>query len=336
MSARKPSLFCGLRLQVVDADSNEDDMIKDVNKIAVLGAGLIGSSWAALFLASGRSVSVFDPAGKAEEAVRNFVESALLDIERLGFAKLKNSDALEFCKSAAEAVKGANFVQESVPEDLATKIGVYREIESCIEDDAVVATSSSGLTLTELQRGWRDPSRLVLGHPFNPPHLIPLVEVMGNDRTSASSVELAQKFYESVGKVTIRLRKEVPGHVANRLQAAVWREAIHLAKEGVASVEDIDKAVAFGPGIRWAVMGPSTLFHLAAGEGGIAEFCQRYASSFHRWWEDLGDAKLDQDTRRMLLNGVGKANDGNEIEHLAMERDAKLLAILDAIAKFNK
>ena len=203
-----------------------------------------------------------------------------------------------------------------------------------LEECAVVATSASGLTLSELQGGWRDPSRLVLGHPFNPPHLIPLVEVMGNDSTGSGIVEKAEAFYQSVGKVTIRLNKEVPGHVANRLQAAIWREAIHLAGEGVASVEDIDRAVAFGPGIRWAVMGPTMLFHLAAGARGLEEFCERYSSSFHRWWGDLGEARLDQETRSILLEGIRSAESENQVELLSKERDAKLLAILDALAKF--
>ena len=158
-----------------------------------------------------------------------------------------------------------------------------------------MASSASGLTLTELQAGWREPGRFILGHPFNPPHLIPLVEVMGNPRTAAGVVHRARTFYEAAGKVTIELRREVPGHVANRLQAALWREAIHLVTEGVATVEDVDTAVSAGPGLRWAVMGPTMLFHLGGGPGGLRDFCDRYADSFNRWWDDLGKPHLNRE-----------------------------------------
>ena len=172
------------------------------------------------------------------------------------------------------------------------------------------------------------PSRLVLGHPFNPPHLIPLVEVLGNEQTGEGVVEAAESYYAAVGKTTIRLRREVPGHVANRLQAAIWREAIHLAREGVASVEDIDRAISAGPGLRWALMGPTTLFHLAAGEGGIGEFCNRYGPSFTRWWKDLGCPEFDEETKRIVEEGL---RDTRSVEDLAGERDRKLLAILKLV-----
>lgn len=158
--------------------------------------------------------------------------------------------------------------------------------------------------MTEMQAGWQKPSRFVLGHPFNPPHLIPLVEVMGNAHTADGVVEGAEQFYKSVGKVTIRVNHEVPGHVANRLQAALWREAIHLVKTGVASVEDVDTAIWAGPGLRWAAMGPNLLFHLAAGEGGLGAYCERYMQSYNRWWDDLGKLYFDKDVISMLVSGV--------------------------------
>jgi 3-hydroxybutyryl-CoA dehydrogenase len=239
-------------------------------------------------------------------------------------------DAVTFHRSAVDAVEGATFVQESVPERLPIKHALYAEIEPALDEHAVVATSASGLTLSEMQAGWRDPSRFVLGHPFNPPHLIPLVEVMGNTRTKDGVVEAAERFYDAVGKTTIRVNKEVPGHVANRLQAAVWREAIHLIAEGVATVEDVDKAVWAGPGLRWAAMGPTMLFHLGAGKGGIAEFCERYADSFHRWWDDLGNPRLDEATRKTLASGVAEATGDRSTEDLSVERDTLLLAMQKA------
>ncbi len=303
---------------------------------AALGAGVIGASWTALFLASGRSVAVYDPQDKAEKAVRDYVETAWPTLEELGLVKDGNPDAVTFHKSASDAVAGARFVQESVPEQLPLKHALFAEIEPALDDDATVASSASGLTLSELQGGWKNPSRLVLGHPFNPPHLIPLVEVMGNDKTAAGTVEAAERFYQAVGKVTIRVNREVPGHVANRLQAAIWREAIHLVKEGVASVEDVDKAVWAGPGLRWAAMGPTMLFHLGAGEGGLASFCERYTDSFNRWWDDLGVLHLDGATVSQLVDGVtAEAGDENPAR-LSAKRDALITAMQKATAELRR
>lgn len=304
----------------------------DFNHTAVLGAGVIGASWTALFLASGRSVAVYDVSKDVEKQVRDYVERSWPTLVELGLVKGGNPDAVSFHASASKAVEGAAFVQESVPERIAIKHALYREIEPSLAADAVVATSASGLTLSEMQAGWEDPSRFVLGHPFNPPHLIPLVEVMGNDRTAEGVVEAAERFYGSVGKVTIRVNREVPGHVANRLQAAVWREAIHLVNSGVASVEDVDKAMWAGPGLRWAAMGPTMLFHLGAGEGGLAAFCERYTDSFNRWWDDLGMLHLDSELAKKLVSGVTAEANGEALEALSARRDALIAAMQKAMA----
>jgi carnitine 3-dehydrogenase len=306
--------------------------MSEFQKTAVLGAGVIGASWTALFLASGRDVAVYDVAPNFEKSVRDYVERAWPTLEQLGLVKGGSPDRARFCKSAAEAVEGAAFVQENVPERLNIKHALYEEIEGHLDRDAVVATSASGLTLSEMQAGWKDPSRFVLGHPFNPPHLIPLVEVMGNAATATGVVDAAERFYAAVGKVTIRVNREVPGHVANRLQAAVWREAIHLVKSGVASVEDVDKAMWAGPGLRWAAMGPTMLFHLGAGEGGLAAFCERYTDSFNRWWDDLGVLHLDQDIAKALVAGVTQEANGQSTSDLSAQRDALIASIQKAMA----
>jgi len=302
----------------------------DPNHTTVLGAGVIGASWTALFLAAGRSVAVFDIADDVEKNVRAHVENTWPTLTQLGMTKRGNPDALTFHRRPVDAVDRAAFVQESVPERLELKHALYAEVEDALDANAVIASSASGLTLSEMQAGFRDPKRFVLGHPFNPPHLIPLVEVMGNTRTADGVVEAAEHFYADVGKVTIRVDKEVPGHVANRLQAAIWREALHLIKEGVASVEDVDKAVSAGPGLRWAALGPSQLFHLAAGEGGMAAFCDRYTESFHRWWDDLGEPRIDDVLRQQLIDGTAKATAGRSNSSLTAERDALLVDILQA------
>ena len=212
----------------------------------------------------------------------------------------------------------------------------YRRIEPHLKPDCIVASSASGLMVKEMQAGWKDPSNFVLGHPFNPPHLIPLVEIVGNERTSAEAILAAERFYAAVGKTTIRVNKEVPGHVANRLQAALWREALHLVKEGVASVEDVDRAVWAGPGLRWGAMGPHMLFNLGAGEGGMSAFCERYADSFHRWWDDLGTPHLDAAIGAMLEDGLSDAADGKTVTDLAAERDALIAAHLKAVKSLRR
>lgn len=298
--------------------------------IAALGGGLIGRSWVALFLAAGESVAVYDPDPATEGRVRATVESAWPVLRQLGLAGADEPQGeLTICADPREAVDGARFIQESIPERAALKQELYAAIEPLVADNAIVASSASGLTLTELQGGWSDPARLVLGHPFNPPHLIPLVEVMGNARTAPGVVAAAREFYESVGKVTIEVKREVPGHVANRLQAALWREAIHLVNEGVASVADVDTAVSAGPGLRWAVMGPTLLFHLGADDGGLATFCDRYSDSFNRWWDDLGDPRLDPQTADRLARQL--ADDvGDSVDLLAAKRDRQLAAVIAA------
>ena len=296
---------------------------------------MIGASWTALFLASGRSVAVFDPAERAEDAVRRYVARAWPTMEALDLTKRGDPDRVTFHKTAARAVAGAGFVQENVPERLPIKHATFAEIESVLDTGAVVASSASGLTLGQMQGGWRNPSRFILGHPFNPPHLIPLVELMANERTDDDVLDLAEAFYADVGKITIRVMKEVPGHVANRLQAAVWREAIHLVQSGVASVGDVDKAMSAGPGLRWAAMGPTTLFGLGAGAGGLQAFCDHFTDTFNGWWEDLGKPVLDAETTKLLVDGLDDATNGQSVEDLSAQRDAMILAMRQALTQLG-
>lgn len=301
-----------------------------IENTAVIGAGVIGASWTALFLAAGRSVTVFDPNPNAETAVRAYIDKAWPALTELGLTERATPDALRFVSTAAEAVKGAQFVQENVPERLPIKHATYQEIEPALDKDAIVSSSTSGLTLEALQKGWANPSPLILGHPFNPPHLIPLVELTANTETGSEILDRTEAFYEDIGKVTIRIKKGIAGHVANRLQAAVWREAVHMAIEGVASVEDIDKAMWSGPGMRWAVMGPTSLFHLGAGEGGIQAFCDHFKDTFNAWWDDLGDPRLDDDVIKLLVDGMADQARGQNIEELSTRRDEMLTALQKA------
>lgn len=295
---------------------------------AVLGTGVIGGSWAALFLAAGHPVRAYDPGDLHGEQLRNAISTAWPTLESLGLTGNGDPDNYIVCQSAVDAVSGAAFVQESVPERIDIKHALYAEIEPALDDAAIVASSASGLLVKEMQAGWKDPSRFILGHPFNPPHLIPLVELLANEKTATDVLEQAEAFYQGVGKITIRVNKEVPAHVANRLQAALWREALSLVENGVASVEDVDKAVWAGPGLRWAAMGPHMLFHLGAGAGGIEEFCNRYKDSFHRWWDDLDTVSLTPHLVESLRDGIAEEGGAQSTRELSALRDELIVSFL--------
>lgn len=299
-----------------------------IDTVAILGAGVIGASWSALFLAAGFRLRVYDPADTDGVKLRAYIDNAWTALTELDMTANGDRDNYSLHASAAEAVEGAQFVQESVPERLELKHQLYGEIEQALAADAIVASSASGLLVSEMQRGWKDPSRFILGHPFNPPHLIPLVELLANERTAPGVLDLAEEFYRQAGKITIRVNREVPAHVANRLQAALWREAISLVQNGVCSVEDVDKATWAGPGLRWAAMGPHMLFHLGAGAGGLLEFCHRYRDSFHRWWDDLGQVRLDETLAQTLYDGVCAEAGGSDVTAGAQQRDALIVEFL--------
>jgi 3-hydroxyacyl-CoA dehydrogenase len=296
--------------------------------VAIVGSGLIGSSWATFYLSRGFRVQATDPDPEGETKLRAYVNRVWPTLQRLGCAPGATPDRLQFTKDLATVVHGAEFVQESGPEQETLKAELFRTLDQVTPPDVLIASSSSGLTMTALQAQCSYPERCVIGHPFNPPHLIPLVEVVGGRSTSPETIERACAFYSRVGKRPIRLRRELPGHAANRLQAALWREAVHLVDTGVLSVEDADAAVCWGPGLRWALMGPHLVFHLGGGAGGMEHFLQHLAGPFSRWWEDLGQPQLTPEVRAKLIAGVRSEVKGRSIDELERERDEALVALL--------
>lgn len=305
----------------------------DVSTVAVIGTGTIGASWAGLFLAHGLTVRCADPSPDAELATRRFIERAWPALGTLGLVpELELSQQrLSFHAEIGTAVTGVGFVQENAPERLELKQRLLAEIETALAPDTVIASSTSGIMPSAMQAGMAHPERFLVGHPFNPPHLLPLVEVVGGRQTSPASIALAMEFYQALGKRVIHVRKEVSGHVANRLQAALWREAVHLAVEGVASVADIDAAVVAGPGLRWALMGPHMTLHLAGGQGGMAHFVDHLGPAFESWWADLGTPVLDAAARDILVQGIAREVGSQTVEALADIRDAGLLGLLTSI-----
>jgi carnitine 3-dehydrogenase len=305
-----------------------------IERVAVIGTGTIGMSWAALFLARGLMVSASDPAPEAEGRLRRFVADAWPVLIRLGaVAAAAPQDRLTFEAQPETAVSDADFVQENAPERESVKQVLLARIDAVLPPKIVIASSSSGLLISRLQSACRHPERVVLGHPFNPPHLIPLVEVVAGALTAPETVARAMEFYAAIGKHPIHIRREVAGHVANRLQAALWREAVHLVATGVASVADVDAAISEGPGLRWALMGPHLTFHLGGGAGGMAHFLDQFGPPMESWWNDLGSPGLSPTVRRELTQGVAAEAGDRDVAALAMERD-RLLVDLLALKKF--
>ncbi len=298
-------------------------------RIAVIGAGTIGASWATYFLARGFEVAASDPSPNGEAFARRFIDNAWPALEALKLVQPgADRKRFAFFKDPAEAAKGAEFVQESGPEREDLKIELFATLDAAVPPETVIASSSSGLLISRITKKCKHPERCVIGHPFNPPHLIPLVEVVSGKKTAPEAVYKAMTFYRAIGKHPIQINKEVRGHVANRLQAALWREAIHLVTEGVVSVADADAAVAYGPGLRWALMGPSLTFHMAGGEGGMTHFLEHIGGPMQSWMDDLGKPKLTPKTRKAIIDGVAEEAGRRSIADLQRWRDRKLIEIL--------
>jgi carnitine 3-dehydrogenase len=310
---------------------------KPIRRIAIIGTGVIGASWTALFLAKGLEVIATDIAPDAEAALRRFVKAAWPALERLGLAPGASESHLAFTPDMLAAVKSADFVQENGPERIDFKKKLYRQLDELLPADVIIASSSSGLTMSEIQSDCRlHPDRCVIGHPFNPPHLVPLVEIVGGTKTSEATIDRTAEFYAGLGKQAVRLRKEVPGHVANRLQAALAREVYYLVAEGVVSAADVDTALSWGPGLRWGIMGNMMLNHLGGGPGGIEHFFQQFTGPMTAWWKVLGQPVLTLEVQKKLIESVYTEVGSRSIPELEAQRDEVLLGLLELRAKAEK
>ncbi len=306
---------------------------QEVRRVAVVGTGVIGASWAAYFLARGLEVTATDPMPDAQARLHAAVVRHWPSLELLGLAPGASPERLRFSASLEEALDGADFVQENGPEREDLKIDLFRRMDAALPAHVVLASSSSGLLMSKVQAACRHPGRVVLGHPFNPPHLIPLVEVIGGAQSSPEAVQAALDFYTAIGKKAIHVRKEVKGHIANRLQAALWREAFHLVEQGVASTEDIDTAIAYGPGLRWALMGPYLNLHMSGGEGGIGHMLDHLGPPIESWWADLGTPSITEALKAQIRSGVQEQMSGKTSADIAAERDQLLVQLLAAKSK---
>jgi 3-hydroxyacyl-CoA dehydrogenase len=300
-----------------------------IRKVTIIGTGVIGASWASLFLAKGLDVTATDPAPGAEARLRAFVDQCWPALEQLGLAPGASKQRLTFEPKLEDAVVGADLVQENGPERIDFKRELYGKLDKLLPASTLIASSSSGLTMSEIQKACPDhPERCFIGHPFNPPHLIPLVELVGGAQTSAETIDRAAAFYDGLGKKTVRLKKEVPGHVANRLAAALLREVMYLVNEDVISVGDADAAVSYGPGLRWGVMGPLMLYHLGGGAGGIDHWFDQFTGPITAWWSVLGNPQITPGLRAKVTAGVMDEAANRSIETLEEQRDRELMGLL--------
>ncbi len=312
---------------------------EDVRRVACIGAGVIGGGWAAHFLARGYDVTAWDPAPDAEDRLRRLVAAAWPALEQIGLAEGASQDRLTVAPTLAAAVTDADFVQESAPEKLELKRSLLAELAAAAPPGVVIASSTSGYPMTDMQTAADGSAagagRLVVGHPFNPPYLIPLVEVVGGERTDREAVEWAARFYDVAGKSVITMDRELPGFIANRLQEALWREALHMVANGEASVEDIDASITEGPGLRWAFMGPCLTFALAGGEGGMAHMLDHFGPSLKSPWTRLEAPELDRALRDAMVDGCAAAAGERTYADLVAERDQGVIDVLRATGRLG-
>lgn len=310
--------------------------IETVSHIASIGGGPIGGGWSAHFLAQGYNVTAYlhDPAEKI--AFCRMIDTAWACLEQIGLAEGASRDRLRITSDLARAVGNADFVQESVPEVLEIKQSLYEKLGDLAPADVIIASSTSGLSMTDIQANCSTPERTVVAHPFNPPYLLPLVEMVGGERTDPGALEWAANFYTHTGKAPLILEKEVPGFIATRLQEAVWREALHMIKNGEATPEQIDLAMVNGPGPRWAFAGPCFTYHIGGGEGGMAYCLEQFGPALKFPWTRLVAPELTDAMRDMLIASCDGMAGGRDFSTLSAERDAGLVAIAKAWRQIGK
>jgi carnitine 3-dehydrogenase len=301
--------------------------------VAVVGTGVIGGGWAAHFLRMGYDVHAWDPGPDARQRLDGLLDTAWPSLERLGLAEGAGRDRVRFAGSLEEALADADFVQESSPEILADKVALLAAIDVAAHPDVVVGSSTSGFGMTAMAAECATPGRFVVGHPFNPPYLIPLVEIVGGAKTDPDTVVWAEQFYRHAGKVCLTMDQEVSGFVGNRLQEALWREALHMIEAGEATVRQIDDSIAYGPGLRWALMGPVMTFHLAGGHGGMAHMLDHFAPALLEPWTRLDAPTLTPELRDRVVRGAVEAAGGRTVAELEQQRDAFLVDLLLLLEK---
>src|SRR6266446_3440586 len=306
---------------------------KAIHRIAIVGTGVIGASWAAQYLARGFDVIATDPAPNAEASLRQYIDEAWPALTEMGLSPGASRERLTFTANMKEALSQADFVQENGPERPDFKIKLFADMDAATPPDSLIASSSSGITASVMQSQCKHAERIVIGHPFNPPHIVPLVEVVGGTKTAPEAIQQAIAFYASIGKKPIHLHKELPGHVGNRLQAALYKEIMYLIQQGVLSVSDADDAVSYGAGLRWGVMGPSLQWHLGGGPGGIKHFMEHLMPGLEVIIKSLGTPEITDELKQTIVDGVSQIAGNASVDQLAQRENEELLGLIKLRAK---
>ena len=310
-------------------------MREHTHTYGIIGTGVIGGGWTARALAHGLDVVAWDPAPGWQAGLLAAVENAWPALTELGLYPDADRRRLRFAESMEDVCTAADFIQESAPERLALKQGLHARIDVATAADVIVASSTSGLLPTHLQSGCRHPERLVVGHPFNPVYLLPLVEVLGGEQTAPGSIESAMAIYRNLGMHPLRVRTEIEGFLSDRLQEALWRELLHLLDEDVATTEELDAAIVYGPGLRWAFMGTCLSFHMAGGDRGMADFMKQFGPALKLPWSRLEAPELTAALIGKLADGTRRQAAGRSVKELERLRDECLVAIMQALRRFE-
>ncbi|EGA88828.1 3-hydroxyacyl-CoA dehydrogenase [Planococcus donghaensis MPA1U2] len=311
-----------------------NEHIQQFKKVAVVGTGVIGNGWIVRFLAEGLDVVAFDPAEGAQERTQKALDQAWPSLEKMGLAKDANRNRLTFVPTIEEAVCDADLIQENVPEREDLKKSVLANIDTYAKKDAIIGSSTSGIMPSVLQAGLNYPERLIVAHPFNPVYILPLVELVAGNKTDANVVGRAKKFYASVGMKPLIIQKEIEGHLADRLMEALWREALHLVNDGVASTEEVDAAIVYGAGLRWAQMGPFLTFHLAGGEKGMRHMLEQFGPALKLPWTKLEAPELTDELKEKVITGCENHANDTTIAELENKRNAFLVELLDLVESY--
>ncbi len=310
--------------------------MSSIRKVAVVGSGVIGSGWAARCLARGIEVVAWDPGKGAEAQMRANVANAWPAMSKLGMAPHATQDKLTFVPTLEQCVADADFIQENAPDREELKRKLFNQIADACRPDVLIASSSSGLLPTDIQRECRNPERTLIGHPFNPVYLLPLVELIGGKKTAPEAITKAADFYRSIGMYPLHVRKEIEGYLSDRLQEALWREVLHLVNDGIATTEELDAAIAYGPGLRWSIWGTCLIFHLAGGEGGMRHMLEHFGPALELPWTKLKAPTLTPALIDRMASGTEAQAAGRSIKDLERLRDDCLISVMQALKQHRQ
>jgi carnitine 3-dehydrogenase len=306
-----------------------------MTQIAIIGTGVIGTGWCARLIANGHKVKAWDPAKNFGDRLQSEMKRLWPILKKSGMTEGASILNLSICTTLAEACVEADLIQESVPEDIEIKKTIHHEIDSVSKENALIVSSSSGLLPSEIQSDLSHPERFVIGHPFNPVYILPLVEIVGGSKTSTKTIKDVKDFYKSMGMYPLEVRKEIEGYLSDRLQEAQWREILHLVKDGVANTQELDDAIIYGPGLRWAMMGTCLTFHLAGGDAGMRHMLEQFGPALKLPWTKLEAPELTEDLIERLVEGTQLQAGDKTIDELGELRDSCLIEIIQALKKYQ-